>query len=70
MKGVDYDQHQTQNAQSNSVQALEPGDARVGWISVRDSRAISAACDRWLAKRGVWTRRAWLENRMQFGKKK
>jgi len=70
MKGVDYDQHQTQNAQSNSVQALEPGDARVGWISVRDSRAISAACDRWLEKRGVRTRSVWWENRMQFGKKK
>jgi hypothetical protein len=73
MKSVDYDQHQTQNAQSNSEQVLEPGDARVGWIgwiSVRDSRAISAACDRWLAKRGVWTRSAWLENRIQFGKKK
>jgi hypothetical protein len=70
MKGVDYDQHQTQNAQSNSVQALEPGDARVGWISVRDSRAISAACDRWLEKRGVRTRSDWGENRIQFGKKK
>jgi hypothetical protein len=70
MKGVDYDQHQTQNAQSNSLQALEPGDARVGWMSVRDSRAMAAACDRWLESRGIRTRGAWGENRMQFGKKK
>jgi hypothetical protein len=53
-----------------SIPALEQGDARVGWISVRDSRAISAACDRWLEKRGVRTRSVWWENRLQFGKKK
>jgi hypothetical protein len=70
MRGVDYDQHQIHRAQSNSVQALSQGDARVGWISVRDSRAISAACDRWLESRGVRTRSVWWENRFQFGKKK
>jgi hypothetical protein len=53
-----------------SIPALEQGDARVGWISVRDSRAISAACDRWLEKKGVRTRSVWWENRLQFGKKK
>ena len=53
-----------------SIPALEQGDARVGWISVRDSRAISAACDRWLESRGVRTRGVWWENRMQFQKKK
>jgi hypothetical protein len=53
-----------------SVPSLGPDDSRVGWISVRDSREISAACDRWLASRGVRTRSVWWENRLQFGKKK
>jgi hypothetical protein len=70
MKDEDYDQHQIHRAQSNSVQALPQGDARVGWILVRDSRAISAACDRWLESRGVRTRSVWWENRLQFGNKK
>lgn len=50
--------------------SLRPDDSRVGWISVRDSRAFSASCDRWLESRGVRTRSAWVENRTQFGKKK
>jgi hypothetical protein len=53
-----------------SVPSLVPGDSRVGWLTVRDSRAISAACDRWLESRGVRTRSVWWENRLQFGNKK
>lgn len=55
--------------QGGSIVCLRSDDARVGWISVRDSRAISAACDAWLEKRGVRTRSVWWENRMQFQKK-
>ena len=64
MEGYDKSSHH------QSVPSLGLDDSRVGWISVRDSRAISAACDRWLESRGVRTRWAWGENRMQFGKKK
>jgi len=53
-----------------SVPSLVQGDSRVGWLTVRDSRAISAACDRWLESRGIRTRSVWWENRFQFGKKK
>jgi hypothetical protein len=53
-----------------SVPSLVQGDSRVGWLTVRDSRAISAACDRWLESRGIRTRSVWWENRIQFGKKK
>ena len=68
MRGIELDQHQQLPRPDSSWQSLEQGDARVGWISVRDSRAISAACDRWLEKRGVRTRSAWWG--LQFGKKK
>jgi len=58
------------SSQHRSVPSLGPDDARVGWMTVRDSRAFSAACDRMLESRGVRTRSVWWENRMQFGKKK
>lgn len=64
MEGYDKSSHH------RSVPSLGPDDSRVGWLSVSDSRAISAACDRWLESRGVRTRSAWGEHRMQFGKKK
>jgi hypothetical protein len=48
-----------------SVPSLGPDDARVGWMSVRDSRAFSAACDRWLESRSVW----W-DSQLQNRKKK
>lgn len=70
MKGVDFDQHQTTGNQDHALQALQCGDARVGWISVRDSREISAACDRWLASRGVRTRSVWWDSQLQKRKKK
>ena len=70
MKGVDFDQHQTPGTRDPSLQALQSGDARVGWISVRDSREISAACDRWLESRGVRTRSVWWDSQLQKRKKK
>lgn len=42
------------------VHSLAPGDARIGWMSVRDARAISRACDLWLESRGVYS---WKKNR-------
>lgn len=53
-----------------SIPSLEQGDTRVGWISVGDSRAISAACDRWLEKRGIRTRSAWWDSQLQNQRKK
>jgi hypothetical protein len=53
-----------------SVPSLGPDDSRVGWLTVRDSRAFSAACDRWLEKRGVRTRSVWWDSQLQNRKKK
>ena len=70
MRGIELDLHQQHPRQDKSEQALGPDDARVGWLSVRDSRAISAACDLWLESRGVRTRSVWWDSQLQKRKKK
>jgi len=42
-----------------ALKALDLEDARVGWLSMSESRAMAAACDRWLASRGIRTTMSW-----------
>jgi hypothetical protein len=70
MKEIPYDEFRALVSDNGSMKALHNSDARVGGISMRQALQMSAACDRWLASRGLRTRSDWGENRIQFGKKK
>lgn|GEM_PF-2656739 len=70
MSNFDYEREQTTRRRDHTLQALHSGDARVGLISVRDSRVFSAACDRWLESRGVRTRSVWWDSQIQKREKK
>jgi hypothetical protein len=70
MREIPYDEFRVLVGDNGSMRALHNSDARVGGISMRQALQMSAACDRWLASRGIRTTGAWGENRIQFGKKK
>ena len=53
-----------------SLKALHGCDARVGGISLNQALEMSAACDRWLASRGIRTRSLWWNLQMQKRNKK
>ena len=53
-----------------SLKALHGCDARVGGISLNQALEMSAACDRWLASRGIRTRSLWWDSQMQKRNKK
>jgi hypothetical protein len=53
-----------------SMRALHYCDSRVVGISMRQALEMSAACDRWLASRGLRTRSIWWDSQMQKRKKK
>jgi len=53
-----------------SMKALHNWDARVSGISKRQSLEMAAACDWWLASRGIRTRSLWWDSQMQKRNKK
>ena len=52
------------------LKSLHNWDARVSGISNRQSLEMAAACDRWLASRGIRTRSLWWDSQMQKRNKK
>jgi hypothetical protein len=70
MKEVPYSEFRALVSCNGSMRALHNSDARVGGISMRQALEMSAACDRWLASRGLRTRSVWWDSQMQKRKKK
>jgi hypothetical protein len=70
MREIPYDEFRALVRDNGSMRALHNSDARVGGISMRQALQMSAACDRWLAARGIRTRSVWWDSQIQKREKK
>lgn len=70
MREINYEEFRARVADDYALKALHGCDARVGGVSFVQALEMSAACDRWLASRGIRTRSVWRDLQMQKRNKK
>lgn len=62
MREIHHGEFRALVGEDGSMRALHGCDARVGGISLKQALEMSAACDRWLASRGIRTRSLWWDS--------